>query len=137
MSKVWLVTGAARGLGRAISEAVLAAGDRLVAGARDPGRLADLAERHGDRLLPVALDVTDEAAAAQAVAAARDAFGRIDVLVNNAGGSPPRAAVDTSAAMMERAFRFNAVTPFLLSVRAARAMVDTAGEGAIVNISSR
>ncbi|HIH2640758.1 TPA: SDR family NAD(P)-dependent oxidoreductase, partial [Burkholderia cenocepacia] len=53
MSKVWLVTGAARGLGRAISEAVLAAGDRLVAGARDPARLADLAERYGDRLLPV------------------------------------------------------------------------------------
>lgn len=85
MSKVWLVTGAARGLGRAISEAVLAAGDRLVAGARDPARLADLAERYGDRLLPVALDVTDEAAAAQAVSAARAAFGRIDVLVNNAG----------------------------------------------------
>ncbi|KVL13536.1 SDR family NAD(P)-dependent oxidoreductase [Burkholderia cepacia] len=85
MSKVWLVTGAARGLGRAISEAVLAAGDRLVAGARDPARLADLAERYGDRLLPVALDVTDETAAEQAVAAARAAFGRIDVLVNNAG----------------------------------------------------
>lgn len=85
MSKVWLVTGAARGLGRAISEAVLAAGDRLVAGARDHARLADLAEQYGDRLLPVTLDVTDEAAAAQAVAAAREAFGRIDVLVNNAG----------------------------------------------------
>ncbi|WP_412023678.1 SDR family NAD(P)-dependent oxidoreductase [Burkholderia cepacia] len=85
MSKVWLLTGAARGLGRAISEAVLAAGDRLVAGARDTSRLADLAERYGDRLLPIALDVTDEAAAAQAVAAARERFGRIDVLVNNAG----------------------------------------------------
>ncbi|KVP64257.1 SDR family NAD(P)-dependent oxidoreductase [Burkholderia ubonensis] len=85
MSKVWLVTGAARGLGRSISEAVLAAGDRLVAGARDPARLADLAKRYGDRLLPVALDVTDAAAATRAVAAARDAFGRIDVLVNNAG----------------------------------------------------
>ncbi|MEY8111864.1 SDR family NAD(P)-dependent oxidoreductase, partial [Burkholderia cenocepacia] len=81
MSKVWLVTGAARGLGRAISEAVLAAGDRLVAGVRDPARLADLAERYGDRLLPVELDVTDEAAAAQAAATARAAFGRIDVLV--------------------------------------------------------
>ncbi|KUY95931.1 oxidoreductase [Burkholderia territorii] len=79
MSKVWLVTGAARGLGRAIAEAVLAAGDRLVAGARDPARLADLEARYGDRLLPMELDVTD------AAAAARDAFGRIDVLVNNAG----------------------------------------------------
>ncbi|WP_186116313.1 SDR family NAD(P)-dependent oxidoreductase [Burkholderia gladioli] len=85
MSKVWLVTGAARGLGRAISEAVLAAGDRLVAGARDPSRLADLQRRHGDRLLPVELDVTDEAAAARAVELARSTFGRLDVLVNNAG----------------------------------------------------
>jgi NAD(P)-dependent dehydrogenase (short-subunit alcohol dehydrogenase family) len=84
-SKVWLVTGAARGLGRLISEAVLAAGDRLVAGARDPERLADLVERYGDRIRPVALDVTDEAAAQRAVDHALNAFGRIDVLVNNAG----------------------------------------------------
>ncbi|WP_414451699.1 SDR family NAD(P)-dependent oxidoreductase [Burkholderia sp. 22PA0099] len=85
MSKVWLVTGAARGLGRAISEAVLAAGDRLVAGVREPSRLADLAERHGDRLRVVELDVTDEAAAQRAVAVASESFGRLDVLVNNAG----------------------------------------------------
>ncbi|WP_414442100.1 SDR family NAD(P)-dependent oxidoreductase [Burkholderia sp. 22PA0106] len=85
MSKVWLVTGAARGLGRAISEAVLAAGDRLVAGVREPSRLADLAERHGDRLRVVELDVTDEAAAQRAVAVAGESFGRLDVLVNNAG----------------------------------------------------
>ncbi|MEK6426180.1 MAG: SDR family NAD(P)-dependent oxidoreductase [Burkholderia gladioli] len=85
MSKVWLVTGAARGLGRAIAQAVLEAGDRLVAGVRDPSRLADLAQRHGERLRVVKLDVTDEAAAQRAVAAACDAFGRLDVLVNNAG----------------------------------------------------
>ncbi|MEX3527417.1 MAG: SDR family NAD(P)-dependent oxidoreductase, partial [Burkholderia sp.] len=85
MSKVWLVTGAARGLGRAISEAVLAAGDRLGAGARDPSRLADLRRQHGDRLRTIELDVTDEAAAARAVELARSAFGRLDVLVNNAG----------------------------------------------------
>lgn len=54
-SKTWLVTGTARGLGRFISEAVLAAGDRLVAGARDPERLVDLVERYGDRIRPVAL----------------------------------------------------------------------------------
>jgi NAD(P)-dependent dehydrogenase (short-subunit alcohol dehydrogenase family) len=84
-SKTWLVTGTARGLGRFISEAVLAAGDRLVAGARDPERLVDLVERYGDRIRPVALDVTDEVAARHAVDLALNAFGRLDVLVNNAG----------------------------------------------------
>ncbi|ANN67544.1 SDR family NAD(P)-dependent oxidoreductase [Bordetella bronchialis] len=85
MSKVWLVTGAARGLGRFIGEAVLEAGHRLVAGVRDPSRLSDLAARHGGRILPVVLDVQDETAARQAVKAAVDAYGQIDVLVNNAG----------------------------------------------------
>ena len=84
-SKTWLVTGTARGLGRFISEAVLAAGDRLVAGARDPERLVDLVDRYGDRIRPVALDVTDEVAAQHAVDLALNAFGRLDVLVNNAG----------------------------------------------------
>src|ERR1700750_2516954 len=84
-SRTWLVTGSARGLGRFISEAVLAAGDRLVAGARDPERLVDLVDRYGDRIRPVALDVTDEVAARHAVDLALNAFGRLDVLVNNAG----------------------------------------------------
>jgi NAD(P)-dependent dehydrogenase (short-subunit alcohol dehydrogenase family) len=84
-SKIWLVTGAARGLGRLISEAVLAAGDRLVAGARDPDQLGDLVERYKDRIRPVALDVTDELAAQRAVDHALSAFGSLDVLVNNAG----------------------------------------------------
>ena len=73
-SKTWLVTGTARGLGRFISEAVLAAGERLVAGARDPERLVDLVERYGDRIRPVALDVTDEVAARQALDPALNAF---------------------------------------------------------------
>jgi NAD(P)-dependent dehydrogenase (short-subunit alcohol dehydrogenase family) len=85
MSKVWLLTGAARGLGRSISEAVLAAGDRLVAGARDPSRLADLVDRYGDRIRPVALDVKDAAAAQRAVDTALQTYGQLDVLVNNAG----------------------------------------------------
>ncbi|CAB3775552.1 3-phenylpropionate-dihydrodiol/cinnamic acid-dihydrodiol dehydrogenase [Paraburkholderia ultramafica] len=84
-SRTWLVTGAARGLGRLISEAVLAAGDRLVAGARDPQRLADLVDRYKDRIRPVSLDVTEELAAQRAVDHALSAFGRLDVLVNNAG----------------------------------------------------
>jgi NAD(P)-dependent dehydrogenase (short-subunit alcohol dehydrogenase family) len=84
-SKVWLVTGSASGLGREIAEAVLAAGDRLVATARNPGQLSDLVGRYGDQVRAVALDVTDPAAAQAAVQEARSAFGRLDVLVNNAG----------------------------------------------------
>jgi NAD(P)-dependent dehydrogenase (short-subunit alcohol dehydrogenase family) len=85
MSQVWLITGAARGLGRSVAEAVLAAGDRLVATARDPGRLADLQKRYGDQLRTAVLDVTDADAARAAVQTAVDCFGRLDVLVNNAG----------------------------------------------------
>lgn len=85
MSKVWLVTGSASGLGREIAEAVLASGDRLLATARDPQRLNDLVERYGRQVVAAALDVTDEAAAKIVVAKAIDVFGRLDVLVNNAG----------------------------------------------------
>ena len=85
MSQVFFLTGSSRGLGRQIAEAVLAAGHSLVATARNPVGLADLADRYGDRILPVALDVTDPAAAAAAVKAGIEAFGRIDVVVNNAG----------------------------------------------------
>jgi len=85
MSKVWLVTGSAGGLGRNIAEAVLAAGNRLVATARDPRRLDDLVERYGDRVRTTTLDVANEDASRAAVQAAVDAFGRLDVVVNNAG----------------------------------------------------
>lgn len=85
MATTWLITGASRGFGRALAEAVLAAGDQLVATARRPEQLADLVARHGDRVRAVALDVTDPAAADDAVRAGVDAFGRLDVVVNNAG----------------------------------------------------
>src|SRR5882762_8538989 len=85
MSKVWLVTGSASGLGRNIAEAVLASGDRLVATARDPRRLEDLVKKYGDQMRTASLDVTDEREAYAAVQAAVDAFGRLDVVVNNAG----------------------------------------------------
>jgi NAD(P)-dependent dehydrogenase (short-subunit alcohol dehydrogenase family) len=85
MSKVWLVTGSASGLGRDISEAVLASGDRLLATARDPQRLSDLVERYGQQISTASLDVSDEAAARAAVAKAVDVFGRLDVVINNAG----------------------------------------------------
>ncbi|HWY75847.1 MAG TPA: SDR family NAD(P)-dependent oxidoreductase [Verrucomicrobiae bacterium] len=85
MSKVWLVTGSASGLGRNIAEAVLASGDMLVATARDPRRLEDLVKKHGDQIRTAPLDVADEKAAHECVQAAVDAFGRLDVVVNNAG----------------------------------------------------
>ncbi|GAA1989974.1 oxidoreductase [Catenulispora subtropica] len=85
MSRTWLITGASRGFGRSLAEAVLAAGDRLVATARRPEQLQDLAAQYGERVRTVALDVTDPAAARTAVQAAVDAFGTLDVVVNNAG----------------------------------------------------
>ena len=85
MSKVWLVTGSASGLGRNIAEAVLASGARLVATAREPQRLDDLVKKYGDRVRTASLDVADEEAAKSAVQAAVAGFGRLDVVVNNAG----------------------------------------------------
>jgi NAD(P)-dependent dehydrogenase (short-subunit alcohol dehydrogenase family) len=96
MSQVWLITGSSRGLGRALADAVLAAGHKLVATARNPAQLADLIERYGDQVRTVALDVTSEQAAVDAVAVATKAFGRLDVLVNNAGYSDISPIEDTS-----------------------------------------
>jgi NAD(P)-dependent dehydrogenase (short-subunit alcohol dehydrogenase family) len=87
MSKVWLVTGSSRGFGRAIVNAVLRAGHRLVATARDIGPLAYLSAEYGERVRLFALDVTDPAAARRAVQVAVEEFGRLDVVVNNAGYS--------------------------------------------------
>lgn len=85
MSKTWLITGSARGLGRAIADAALQAGNNVVATARNPDSLADLRDTYGSKVRTVKLDVTDETACAAAVGAAVEAFGRLDVLVNNAG----------------------------------------------------
>jgi NAD(P)-dependent dehydrogenase (short-subunit alcohol dehydrogenase family) len=85
MAKIWLVTGSGNGLGRDIAEAALAAGDSVVAGARRTEELASLVQKYGDRVKPVTLEVRDEAAARVAVQLAVDTFGRLDVLVNNAG----------------------------------------------------
>ncbi len=96
MSQRWLITGSSRGLGRALTEASLAAGHRAVATARDPAALADLVKRHGDAVRPAALDVTDPQAAARAVALAVEAFGGLDVVVNNAGYGDIGSVEDTS-----------------------------------------
>src|ERR1700741_4242012 len=85
MAKIWLITGSGNGLGRDIAEAALAAGDSVVAGARQTAELGALVAQYGGGVKPVTLEVRDEAAAKAAVQLAVDTFGRLDVLVNNAG----------------------------------------------------
>ena len=104
--RVWMVTGAARGIGLRIVEAALAAGDSVVATSRDA---ASLRERFAGNaaVLAVALDVTDEKQAATAVAAALERFGRIDVLVNNAGFGLLGAVEEASADEVRRLYETN------------------------------
>lgn len=138
--KVAIVTGAGKGIGRGIAVGFAEAGADVVCAARTPADIdavADDVRSLGRRALAVATDVMDSEQLERLVSATVAEFGRVDVLVNNAGGTPPRAAMDTSEAFFEKALRFNVTAAFLLSKLAARAMVDTAGSGAIVNISSR
>jgi NAD(P)-dependent dehydrogenase (short-subunit alcohol dehydrogenase family) len=85
MQKIWFVTGSSRGFGRAIVEVALKRGDRVVATARKPEQIDDLANSFGEHVLTLALDVTDSTATRQAVDAALKHFGSLDVVVNNAG----------------------------------------------------
>src|ERR1700688_4620091 len=135
MNNVWLVTGSASGLGRNIAEAVLESGDRLVATARDTKRLDDLVKKYGDRVRAVPLDVTDESAAQAAVQTAVAAFGRLNVVVNNAGYG------DIAPFEQLSAERFKAVmdTNFYGVVNVTRAAVALMREqrsGCILQISS-
>src|SRR2546429_6633730 len=84
MAKTWLITGSSRGFGWELAKAVLEDGDNVVATARRPEQLDDLIRQHGDRVRTFALDVTDPEAAHSAVKLAVDAFGSLDVVVNNA-----------------------------------------------------
>ncbi|ROO87662.1 NADP-dependent 3-hydroxy acid dehydrogenase YdfG [Actinocorallia herbida] len=135
MSRTWLITGSSRGLGRAIAQAVLEAGDDLVATARRIGPLNDLAERYGDRVRLVTLDVTDPEDSRQAVKAAVEAFGRLDVVVNNAGYADVASIED----MTDKAFR-DQVDVNLFGVvnvtRAALPVMREQGGGHILQISS-
>ena len=83
--RIWFITGASRGFGRSFTQAALAAGDRVAATARDTASLDDLVSAHGDAILAIQLDVTDRDAAFAAVRQAHEHFGRLDVVVNNAG----------------------------------------------------
>src|SRR5438270_4941086 len=98
MSKVWLITGASRGLGRSLTQEALKAGHRVVATARDVERLAEVASKFGESVRTVPLDVTNEAQAKNAVEAAIETFGCVDVLVNNAGYGNVCPVEDTSLA---------------------------------------
>ena len=81
-NQIWFITGSSRGFGRALVSAALKAADSVVATARRPDRLAEFVEQYGDRVLPIALNVTDVAAVHAALKTAVNRFGRIDVLVN-------------------------------------------------------
>jgi NAD(P)-dependent dehydrogenase (short-subunit alcohol dehydrogenase family) len=135
MPQVFFLTGSSRGLGRQVAEAALAAGHSLVATARDPATLADLADRYGGRVLPVTLDVTDPGAAVAAVAAGTAAFGRIDVVVNNAGYANLAAvediALDDFRAQVD-ANLFGVVNVTKAALPALRAQ----GGGHIIQVSS-
>jgi len=135
MSQVWLITGSSRGLGRALAEAVLAAGHKLVATARDPKQLADLAERHGDTMRAVALDVTDERAALGAVQIAVDTFGRLDVLVNNAGYGNLASIEDTTSQDFRAQIETNLFGVVNLT-RAAIPVMRRQGSGRMLQFSS-
>ncbi len=98
ISKVWLITGSSRGFGRSLAEAVLEHGDRLVATARHPEQVSDLVTRYGEQIRAVTLDVTSPEEARAAVAATARAFGRLDVVVNNAGYGYTAAIEDANEA---------------------------------------
>jgi 7-alpha-hydroxysteroid dehydrogenase len=138
--KVAIVTGSGRGIGRGIAVGFAEAGADVVCAARSKDQIEDTAERvraHGRRALPVTCDVTESEHLENLVAAAMSEFGRIDVLVNNAGGWPPREAMKTSEKNFEDAFHFNVTQAFVLTQLCVPHMVETAGGGSVVNISSR
>jgi 7-alpha-hydroxysteroid dehydrogenase len=138
--QVAIVTGAGVGIGRAIAVAFAEAGADVVVAARTRSDLDEtvrLIEQTGRRGLAVPTDVMVEDELAALVDTTVAQFGRLSVLVNNAGGTQPRPTMQTTAKYLSTALHFNAVAPFLLSKLAAQAMVDTNGSGSIVNVSSR
>ncbi|MEY9886924.1 NAD(P)-dependent dehydrogenase (short-subunit alcohol dehydrogenase family) [Catenulispora sp. MAP5-51] len=131
----WLITGSSRGFGRALAAAALKAGDRVVATARKPEQLAELVAEFGDRVLPVALDVTDPAAAQAALAAGAERFGRIDVVVNNAGYADLSPVETTAEADFRRQFDTNFWGVYNVS-KAALPLLRKQGSGLVIQFSS-
>ena len=120
MARIWFITGSSRGLGRALTQAVLDAGDSVAATARRPEQLQSFVDEYGaERVLALALDVTDEAQVNQAVGKAQAAFGRIDVVVNNAGYAETAALEDATT----ESFRHQIDANFLGVVYVTKAVV--------------
>ncbi|WP_111768766.1 oxidoreductase [Nakamurella deserti] len=135
MPTTWLITGCSTGLGRALAEAVLARGHQVVVTARDVSTVEDLARSHPDTALAVALDVTDDAQVAAAVAAAEARFGGVDVLVNNAGYGYRSAVEEGEDTDVRRLFE----THVFGSVRTVKAVLPgmrARRSGTVVNLSS-
>ncbi|MEV8435917.1 SDR family NAD(P)-dependent oxidoreductase [Actinosynnema sp. NPDC051121] len=135
MSKVWFVTGSSRGLGREFVEAALSRGDKVAATARNAASLDDLVAVHGDAVLPLALDVTDKAAVFEGVARAVEHFGRLDVVVNNAGYAQIGAIEELSEQELRDQLETNLFGP-LWVVQAVLPHLRAQGAGHIVQLSS-
>jgi NAD(P)-dependent dehydrogenase (short-subunit alcohol dehydrogenase family) len=134
-SRVWFITGASSGIGRALAERVLDEGGRVVATCRDVTELGSLEERHPDRVLVGRLDVTDADQARNAVRHAVASFGRIDVVVSNAGVGLFGALEDLSDDELRRGFEIN-VFGAMNTIRAALPQLRAQRAGLIVQISS-
>ncbi|HET8582157.1 MAG TPA: SDR family oxidoreductase [Jatrophihabitans sp.] len=136
--QVAIVTGAGRGIGAAATVALAEAGADVLIAARTAEQLAETAARveaAGRRAHVVVADLNEVDAVRGLAAAARDAFGRLDILVNNVGGTMPRPYLDTSVGFLERAFHFNVSTAHALTTAAVPIMLATGG-GAAVNVAS-
>ena len=134
-----IVTGAARGLGRAIALSLAEAGADVALGLRDADSAAELVAKVtalGRRALPLAMDVTDLDQSRAAIDAAVAEFGRLDILVNNAGGGIGGPAIEVSEHDFDAVWELNTRSTFFISQHAARTMRDSGG-GAIVNIASQ
>lgn len=135
MNKIWFITGSARGLGRNLTEAVLESGDKVVATARDINQLNDLKERYNDQIFPLALDVTNYEQVYAAVDTAVEHFGRIDVLVNNAGYGIIGAAEAFTDEQVRGQLETNLYAPIEVT-RAVLPYMRRQGSGRILQISS-
>jgi len=135
MSQVWLITGASRGLGRALTEAALAAGHRVLATARNPEHLVGIANKFGQNVRTVSLDVTDENQAQNAVESAVQTFGRVDVLVNNAGYGNVSPVEDTPLAEFRTQIETNLFGTIIMT-KAVLPYFRVQRSGHIIQISS-